>query len=145
MRSSPDTHNNYVKEVNKKLDGMVKPLVRFLKAWKYYRDVPISSFYLEMRVAKYASGESSIIYSIDVKNILKLLWNNQLAALQDPTGISGYISPCSSDAKKSKTLSKLETALKRAQNAIDAENEGEITDAFYWWNLVFNEKFPAYG
>lgn len=145
MRSSPGTHNRYVKEIDEKLDSMVKPLVRFVKAWKYYRNVPIRSFYLEMRVAKYASEESSIVYSIDVKNILKLLRNNLLAALQDPTGISGYIAPCSSDAKKSDALSKLETALKRAEKAREAESQGEISDAFYWWNLVFNEKFPAYG
>jgi hypothetical protein len=144
MRSSPEAHNSYVKEVDEKLDGMVKPLVRFLKAWKYYRNVPISSFYLELRVAKYASQESSIVYSIDFKRVLKLLWNNQLAALQDPKGISGYISPCSSDAKKLDALSKLETAIKRAEKALDAESQGNITEAFYWWNLVFNEKFPLY-
>jgi hypothetical protein len=144
MRSSPEAHNSYVKEVDEKLDGMVKPLVRFLKAWKYYRNVPISSFYLELRVAKYASQESSIVYSIDFKRVLKLLWNNQLAALQDPKGISGYISPCSSDAKKLDALSKLETAIKRAEKALDAESQGNITEAFYWWNFVFNEKFPLY-
>jgi len=143
-RSSPDAHNAYVAHIDDKLGTKVKPLVRFLKAWKYYRNVPISSFYLELRVAKYASGEKSIVYSIDVKNVFKVLWDNQLAAIQDPMGISGYIYPCSTDAKKSDALSKLETALERAQKARDAEEAKEIHDAFYWWNLVFAEEFPAY-
>lgn len=144
-RSSPDVHNAYVAYVDDKLSGKVKPLVRFLKAWKYYRDVPISSFYLELRVAKYAAGEKAIIYSIDVKNVLKVLWDNQLAAIQDPMGISGHIYPCSTDAKKSDALSKLLTALVRAKKAREAESADKIPDAFYWWNLLFDGYFPAYN
>ena len=144
MKSSPDAHNAYVTVVDGKLSNKVKALVRFLKAWKYYLNVPISSFYLELQIAKYASGENSIVYSIDVKNVLKMLWDNQLAAIQDPKGISGYIYSCSTDAKKSDVLSKLETALVRAQKAREAEEAEKISDAFYWWNLVFAEKFPAY-
>ncbi len=57
MRSSPKTHNKYVTDINSKLSYKVKPLVRFIKAWKFYCNVPIVSFYLEMRVAKFASQE----------------------------------------------------------------------------------------
>lgn len=145
MRSSPDAHNNYVDEVDGKLGGKVKPLVRLLKAWKYYCGVPIRSFYLEMRVAKYASQRDSIDYARDVRNILKLLRDNQLAALQDPKGISGSIAPCSSEAQKSDALSKLETAFTRAEKAREAEKVGKISDAFYWWNLVFAREFPSYN
>lgn len=145
MRSSPDAHNKYVVEINKKFGGKVKPLVRLVKAWKYYCGVPIRSFYLEMRVAKYASQQDYIDYSCDVRNILKWLWDGQLAALQDPKGISGYILPCSSEAQKSDALSKLETAFKRADNAREAEKAGKISDAFYWWNLVFAKQFPSYN
>ena len=144
-RSSPDAHNNYVDEVDRKLGDKVKPLVRLLKTWKYYRDVPIQSFYLEMRVAKYASQEEFIAFSWDVRNILKLLWDNQLAALQDPKGISGYISPCSSEAQKSDALSKLKTAFTRSEKAWEAEKAGKINDAFYWWDLVFARRFPSYN
>ena len=143
-KSSPSAHNAYVTNINDELGKKVKPLVRFLKAWKYYQNVPISSFYLELRVAKYASGENSIEYSFDVRSVLKMLWDNQLAAIQDPMGISGYIYSCSTDAKKSDALSKLETALVRAQKARDAEEAEKIRDAFYWWNLVFNGHFPSY-
>jgi Second Messenger Oligonucleotide or Dinucleotide Synthetase domain len=145
MKSSPDAHNAYVAEIDEELGGKVKPLIRFLKAWKFYRNVPIGSFYLELRVAKYASQEKSIVYSIDVRNILKMLWDNQLAAMQDPIGISGYINPCSTDIKKSDALSKLETALGRAEKAREAETAGKISDAFYWWDLMFDLKFPAYS
>ena len=145
MRSSPDALNSYVDEIDSKLGGKVKPFIRFLKAWKYYRNVPIGSFYLVLRVAKYASQESSIVYSKDVRNILRWLSDNQLPALQDPKGISGYIYPCASEAKKTDALSKLETAFTRADKARDAEKAGKISEAFSWWSLLYDGKFPAYS
>lgn len=144
MKISPEAHIHYVNEVNKKLSSKVKPLIRFIKAWKYFRDVPISSFYLEMRVAKYATTESSIIYDIDVQRVFKLLWDNQLAAIQDPMEVSGYISACKTEAMRKDALSKLETALIRATNARGAKEKEDISDAFDWWRLVYNYEFPIY-
>lgn len=144
MQICPDAHNAYVDAVDKKHDGKVKPLIRFIKAWKCYRDVPIKSFYLEMRVAKYADGESSIVYDIDVKSILTMLRDNGLAALQDPMGIDGYIYPCKTEAFKQDALSKLNTAATRAEIARTATTNGDIKEAFDWWKLIYNDKFPNY-
>ena len=144
MRASPDAHNAYVRDVNDRLGGRVKPLIRFVKAWKFFRNVPISSFYLELRVAKYASEEKTIIYDIDVRNVLKLLWDGQLANMQDPMGVSGYIPACKSDATRTDALSKLGNAYGRADKARDAARSGNISDAFDWWRLLYNDEFPTY-
>jgi hypothetical protein len=144
MNASPDAHNDYVRSVNDKLNGKVKPLIRFIKAWKYFRDVPISSFYLELRVAKYSSGESSIIYDIDIKRILRQLADAQLADMQDPMEVSGYIPACKSDAQYKDAISKIETAAARAEKARDAASNGKISDAFDWWRLLYNNEFPTY-
>lgn len=144
MRSSPDAHNAYVREVNEDLGFKVKPLIRFIKAWKYYRNVPISSFYLELRVTKYAEDKSSIVYAEDVKGVFSYLDNIGLARMRDPKGISGYINPCSTDAKLEDAKSKLSTALTRAQNACDAEDEGDTKTAFDRWNLLYAGNFPNY-
>ncbi|HZU70923.1 MAG TPA: nucleotidyltransferase [Ktedonobacteraceae bacterium] len=144
LRSSPDAHKNYVDEVDRKLDGKVKPLVRLLKAWKYYHGAPIRSFYLELHVTRYASQKKSIAYSSDVRNILKLLLENRLATLQDPKGISRHILPCASEAQRTDVLSKLAIAFTRAEKAREAEKAGNIRGAYEWWNLVFARKFPGY-
>jgi len=144
MKASPDAHNAYVANINDKLGGKVKPLVRFIKAWKCYRDVPISSFYLELRVAKYAAGETSIVYDIDVKRILCQLRDCGLADMQDPMGISGYIPACKTDALHQDAMSKLETAATRAEKAREAAGKGDISDSFDWWRLVYNNEFPTY-
>lgn len=144
MNVSPDAHNAYVRSVDLKLDGRVKPLIRFIKAWKYFRAVPISSFYLELRVAKYASEEKSIVYDIDVRGVLKLLLDGQLASMQDPMGVSGLIAACKSDAVRADALSKLETAYTRADKARDAARNGRISEAFEWWRLLYYNEFPTY-
>lgn len=144
MEICPDAHNLYVHAVDKKHSGKVKPLIQFVKAWKYYRSVPISSFYLEMRVAKYADGEAAIIYDIDVERILAMLSDNELAIMQDPTGMAGYIYPCKTDAFKQDALSKLKTAAIRAEKARSRTLNNDIKEAFDWWRLLYNDKFPNY-
>jgi hypothetical protein len=144
MQISPDSHNDYVARIDQQLGGRVKPLIRFIKAWKYYRKVPISSFYLEMRVAKYADGESAIVYDIDMLRVLKSLWEHQLAMLQDPTGFSGYVAACKTDAQCEDALSKLYTAVLRAQKARKASIDGDTSDAFSWWRLLYDDAFPTY-
>jgi len=144
MKSSPKAHNDYVTGINLKLNCKVKPLIRFIKAWKFYNNAPISSFYLEMRTAKFASGETSILYSYDIRNIFRKLVDNDLASMNNPSGIAGSIEACRSETERTDALSKLNTALNRADKARDAEDANNIKDAFDWWNLIFNYKFPSY-
>lgn len=144
MKASPEAHNAYVAHVNGQKGNKVKPLIRFLKAWKYYKNVPISSFYLELRVTRFAENEKAIVYSIDIKNILKYLLDNNLPAVQDPMGISGYIYPCKSEAQREEAVSKLATAYARAEKARECESNEDIKSAFYWWNLLFDNQFTNY-
>jgi hypothetical protein len=143
MFSSPKAHNEYVELHDKRLNRKLKPLIQLIKAWKYYNNVPIISFYLELRITKYSETENCIIYDIDVKNILKKLQNNELASIRDPMGISGLIPSCKSLTQKKSALSKLNTAVSRAEKAASAKSKENIDDAFYWWDLLFDSRFPA--
>ena len=142
MQSSPGAHNAYVNRENDRLGGKLKPLIQLIKAWKYYNNLPIISFYLELRITKYAESESSILYDIDVKNVLKFLHENNLPSIQDPMGISGYVKACSTDSKREDALSKLKTGYNRANKAVE-NRESNVDEAFYWWNLFFNNEFPS--
>ena len=144
MCSSPDAHNAYVRNIDQKSGSKVKRLIRFIKAWKYYQNVPISSFYLELRVAKYSERRLNIIDDLYIMGVFSHLHQNRLASMQDPMGISGYISPCSTEAKLVEARSKLSTALTRSQKACDARRSGNIQNAFYWWDMLYNNKFPRY-
>ena len=73
-----------------------------------------------------------------------MLWDNQLAAIQDPMGVSGYITACKTEALRTGALSKLETALTRATNAREAVEKDKISDAFDAWRLLYYYEFPTY-
>ena len=144
FNSSPDAHNYYVREIDKKHNGKVKNLIRLIKAWKYYQNVPISSFYIELRVAEFCKDESTILYEYDIKTIFSRLLGNNLAKLQDPMGISGLIAPCETDAKLIESISKLSTALSRSEKALASVQKENIKDAFEWYNLLYNGNFTSY-
>lgn len=145
MKSSPDAHSEYVTTLDIDLDGKLRPLIRLLKAWKQLREAPISSFYLEMRCVEYAADEKVIAYTVDLRRVMELLWDEQFADVQDPQGISGYIPARLTYAGKKAAVSKLRTALYHTGRAQEAAAEGRMEEAFQYWNRVFKEHFPAYG
>jgi hypothetical protein len=58
--SAPKEHLSYVDACNEKPHkGDAKDLARLIKAWKYYCDIPISSFYVEMRGAQHVRRQST--------------------------------------------------------------------------------------
>ncbi|MBI2818767.1 MAG: hypothetical protein HYX73_02205 [Acidobacteria bacterium] len=67
--------------------------------------------------------------------------DSELARLQDPMGVSGYIEPCLTDAQLEDAKSKLLTA---ADKAREFEEKGNTKDAFGWWSLLYDGKFPGY-
>ena len=101
MPASPDAHNNYVRQQDLRLKSRLKPLIQLLKAWKYYNSADILSFYLELRVTKFAESEKYIDYADDFANILDELQRNGLASMRDPMGVSGLVHACTTEGKKS--------------------------------------------
>ncbi|MCW2539793.1 MAG: hypothetical protein JWN95_1518 [Frankiales bacterium] len=145
VESAPGAHLKYVNDCNAiPTSGGAKSLARLAKAWKYYRDVPISSFYLEMRAANYMAKQSTLNYALDVYYFLRSLEIAGLAPMNDPTGSTGRINPCSSDANLLAAKSRLATAVGRASRAKEAYMRDDIAAAFAEWNLLFNGQFPNY-
>jgi Second Messenger Oligonucleotide or Dinucleotide Synthetase domain len=145
MQSTPEAHLAYVNESNTKPSkGHAKSMARLIKAWKYYRDVPISSFYLEMRAAAYTRRQSTVVYWMDLYLMLAELQQHGLASMNDPAGTTGRIEPCSSAALKQDAISKLDRAVARAGKAYDAAYNGNLKTAFEQWDLLFAGQFPSY-
>jgi len=139
MKTHPMEHNKYVNEINAKHNGAAKALARQLKIWKYLRNVPISSCYLEMRAAKYLSGESTYAVLFDLHGALKHLENVALASMNDPTGLNSRFGACSSEAKRTEALSKLTMAVTRARKAKEYAGDGDHVNAIAQLKLLFNE------
>ncbi len=145
MLSAPIEHIDWVNEINQRtgINGGAKKLARLVKAWKYYNNVPVSSFYLEMRAAQYMATQSSFIAAWDICGLLEHLHDIQLAAMNDPRHAAGRFQACSSDAKAADALSKLKTGATRARKALDAYRDDDPALAFAYLDLLFGGRFPA--
>lgn len=144
IKSCPDAHREFIKSIDAKLGGKARPLIRFLKAWKFQNKVPITSFYLELRIAKLLQTQDSIVYSRDIVNMLSWLLENDLPSLRDPLGVSGYINACANIEKERLAKRGLKMAVVTARRANLAEVLGKPRAAFLWWNRLFKGMFPSY-
>jgi hypothetical protein len=145
MDSAPVEHLHYVNECNSRVGtaGGAKKLARLAKAWKYYNNVPISSFYLEMRAAQHVATQNTFIPIWDVSQFFSKLEDHQLSGMNDPKGAAGRFYPCSSEARKIEALSKLDTAATRASKALTAYRDGKNATAFEYLDLLFGGRFPS--
>jgi hypothetical protein len=80
-------------------------------------------------------------HAYDVCQVLEKLNGHELAPMNDPSALSGRIYPCSSDAKMTESLSKLNTAAVRARKALEAHRTGDDKTAFEYLDLLFGGKF----
>jgi len=99
----------------------------------------VSSCYLEMRAAKYVDGESFIDLVQDVYYLLNNLYSNELASMNDPTGLGSRFNAYSSDTNKADAISKLARAVTRACKAKDYAKEGDDTLAVEQLELLFGQ------
>jgi hypothetical protein len=139
MKTHPKDHNKYVNDANLKHNGGVKTLARQAKIWKYKRNVPVSSCYLEMRAAKYMNGESSYAPVADLYYLLRHLQAVDLAAMNDPTGLGSRFTAYSSESNRIDAISKLNTAVTRAGKARDYANDGLQSLAIDQLKLLFDQ------
>jgi len=139
MKTHPKDHNKYVNQVNGKHDGAAKRLARQVKVWKYRRNVPVSSCYLEMRAAKHIDGEDSYLPLWDLYLALKKILDANLASMNDPTGLGSRFGACSSESNRLDALSKLERAVTRARKAKDYAAAADDDSAIEQLRLLFNK------
>jgi len=139
MKTHPKDHNSWVNTVNQKHSGGAKKLARLAKMWKYKRNVPVSSCYLEMRAAKYADDQSSWVLPIDLYFYFLRLSSLELAAMNDPTHLGSRFTACSSTSNRDDAVSKLNTAVGRAEKAHTAYMKDDHATAIANWKLVFNQ------
>ncbi|TQF73345.1 nucleotidyltransferase [Rhodococcus spelaei] len=139
MKTYPKDHNRYVTDINNKHGGAVKKLARQVKVWKYLRNVPVSSCYVEMRTAKHMDGENGYSPLWDLYLSLKKMHEAELAAMNDPTGLGSRFGACSSESTRLDAMSKLATAVTRSRRAKDYDQDGDNERSIEQLKLLFNQ------
>jgi hypothetical protein len=139
MKSSPVLQNRYVTAANKK-HGNVKDAIRLLKIWKGNRYVPVSSFYLEMAVARYATNHVDFDRTVAMYSVLLDMAYDSVPSFTDPSTYVSQIEGCSGPTNRAETTSKAKTAHENISRAMDAAiAAGDQDAATPYLKRVFGE------
>ncbi len=93
MNSAPEAHKNYVEVLDERWNGRLKPLIRLLKAWKYYNRInAVRSFYLEMFASSFVDRLPHSLGGIDYAVYLRAIFNelraHQFPEINDPIQVA---------------------------------------------------------
>lgn len=142
LTTNPIRHEEYLNEQNAKLYGDLKKVVRFAKEWNKAHSSRLTSFHLEMMVAR-TFGTMGTNY----RTALRFFFdeNHYNLSVQDPAGYSGNLSSYLSWNAKSDVNSSLRAAYEYADLAIAAEDRGDHREAIRLWGIILGDSFPTYG
>ena len=142
LTTNPITHETYLDKCNGDLDGDLKRIIRFAKKWNNVHSSRLTSFHLEMMVARtYATmGNNS-------RTALRLFFDYNLynLSVEDPAGFSGDLSTYLNQAGRTAVNDSLRSARDRADLALEAEKRGDHREAIRLWRIIFGNDFPTYG
>lgn len=142
LTTNPVKHETYLDERNGQLAGDLKKIIRFAKQWNNAHSSRLSSFHLEMMVAR-----TFATMGTNSRTALRLFfdYNYQNLSVQDPAGYSGDLSSYLNVFSRGAVNDSLAKARDRADLAIAAENRGDHKEAIRLWRIILGDKFPVYG
>ncbi|MFB6907536.1 hypothetical protein ACFCWB_25030 [Streptomyces bacillaris] len=142
LTTNPTKRETYLDGRNGALSGDLKKIIRFAKKWNKSHSSRLSSFHLEMMVARtYATlGSNS-------RTALRLFfdYNYNNLSVQDPAGFSGDLSSYLTQVNRIAVNDSLKSARDRADLALEAENRGSHQEAMRLWRIILGSDFPMYG
>lgn len=136
---SPQSELSNIRTSNNRSNGNTVKLIKMMKAWKHYCNVPIKSIAIELIAVNFLENwpyykHSSIFYDWMVRDYLTYLLKNVNGSCSMPnnTEVIEY---------GDKWESKAKTALNNATAACELESEKEYDKATYEWKKIFGSRF----
>jgi len=144
MVASPQIHNKYISDQDRRSGGKLKNVAKLLKFWRSCRtsSIPLNSFHVEILLAQHELCIGPKSYAQCLADAFTLLSGRQSRAIQDPNNVSGLIKSANTEAKLQVVNSSVSASAEQSRRALAAEDEGNIQEAFRQWNMVFNDNFP---
>jgi Second Messenger Oligonucleotide or Dinucleotide Synthetase domain len=139
--TDPIKHESYLNECNAKLTGDLKKIIRFAKQWNKAHSSRLSSFHLEMMVAR-----TFATMNTNSRTALRLFfeYNHNNLSVQDPAGYGGDLSTYLTYSATTEVNKSLSAALTRADEAIAVEGSNP-TEAIRLWKVILGDRFPSFG
>jgi hypothetical protein len=141
--ADPNAEINKVKDSNVATDGNTRDLIRMMKCWQGYCNIPLKSFLIELLAIEFITtwehrGKSTVFYDWMVRDFFYFLKNkNQWSSVYVPgtyetiyLGDTGW-------------QNRAETAYNRAVKACDFEKNDMPNSAGSEWQKIFGTDIPT--
>lgn len=145
MPTSPEAHGVLIEEAHASSGHKFAACIQILKFWRDCRRprTPISSFHMEILFASERTFSGVKSYQECLIAAFRTLRHRGCRAINDPMGVSGRVQAADSGPKARLATEHAATALDKAERALAAELSRDQETAHRYWDMVFNDRFPA--
>lgn len=136
IQSAPVSNMQFVNNVQR-AQPETKKVARLLKLWKVRRNVPATSFYLEMRAARYFD-EAAEFRGIDtaLRYIFSSMHEDRMAPILEPGLPGDFIHASSTPARRALAVSIARQAAANALLGVVADASGNDSSCRRHWNSI---------
>lgn len=145
LSTDPTKHVELWVAANAKHAGMLKPLMKMLKAWNRENGDLLRSFHLEALCRQIFESYTISTFPSAALQLFKSAQPLIDSGISDPAGFGDNLASYMTQAMKDGVKSRLSSAETRSTAGISFAAAGKIEDAFGRWRLIFGSYFPAYG
>jgi hypothetical protein len=145
MLTSPEAHNQYIGDADRRSGGKLKFVVQMVKFWRDCRTpaYPLFSFHLELLLATDDICAGVMSYQECLREVFRSLCRRACRPLRDPLGISGVVQAAATEVQRVALVAAVERALVRSTLALGLEARGKVVEACDQWDMLFNRRLPA--
>lgn len=145
LSTNPREHIVLVGNADSAHKGRLKPLIRLMKAWNLANGNHLRSFHVEMLIMKMWNDLEVGSWSHSVKAMLAVMGTWVKAPAYDPWKDDLQIDSYLSSDDRALVVRMLNEDATRSAEAEELRKQNRISDAFERWNVVYRQKFPAFG
>jgi hypothetical protein len=146
ISTDPKKHIQLWALANKEQQLLLSPLTKMIKAWNREHSQLLRSFHLEVLVLQILSGITISSFPLTAGYVFDQARAQVKYPVLDPAGFGGNIADyLDTQAKIGEVVSRLESAHKRAVEALQSAEDGKVELAYEKWRLIFGSYFPAYS
>lgn len=146
IETDPKRHVKIWELANKEHDYNLSPLIKMIKGWNRVHSQLLRSFHLESLVLQVIGDISITSFPLTVGYVFDQARTQIQYPVIDPAGYGGNVGAyLNTQTKVDEVVSRLDSAHRRAVEAVSYQEANKIQQAYEQWRLVFGGYFPAYG
>ncbi len=142
--TNPQEHIELWSRRNEDQNGNLIPLIKMIKAWNKVHGDLLTSFHLECLILKIMKSRTIT----EFPSAIRIIFENAKESFRhvvDPVMLSSVTGYLNTQEKIATAARELEIAYVRAKMAEELVRRGIVEDAYYFWDKLFGDYFPAYG